>query len=302
MNIKKLICPMKTNMAKVLGFSCIFLFCFLFSCVKVNALNIDILSSTYTGNGNDNSAVTINGVKYIQGTGVSHKDGVTFKLTDIYDSLDDLTSIAVWESAFSESSNNADYDRWYLRSVLCDSEEVCGDKWTAAVNTNRLVKYLNGDNAGEIITKDVPTGGTVTRYYIERSASNIMSQSGYVTTVVDFDKFFDSTEEVTYTYRIRNSNYLNRADKDGFGYKRIYVSLWKANNNGGEVNSSENAVLFGLAKAIDDVDVYTNYNKSHSSSNPITCTNDAIKDMICVDYVDTNGDPEHAGKRHHHSR
>ena len=143
MNVKKSICLKMTNIAKALVLGCIFLFCFLFSSIKVGALNIDILSSTYTGNGNNNDAITINGVKYIQGTGVAHQDGITFKMSNIYSSIDGITSISVWESHFAEDSQYKDYDRWYVRTVICDSEDDCGETWDLAVASSYTIKYLS---------------------------------------------------------------------------------------------------------------------------------------------------------------
>ena len=96
MNIKGLFYHGRINIAKCFMLCCIFLFGFLFCSFKVNALSFDILSSTYAGNGNDNAAVEISfdtvvgentiteNVKYIQGSGISNEDGITFEMNDIY--------------------------------------------------------------------------------------------------------------------------------------------------------------------------------------------------------------------------
>ena len=289
MNIKKLFYLRKINIAKLVMLSCIFLFAFFLINTKVDAqATIEILSSTYSGNGNDTDAVEVNGTTYIQGSGISNKDGITFKMTSMYNTINDYTAFAVWESAFSSSSDNADYDRWYIRTYTC--KDVDCEEFEELKDESHVMK----DSSGNVIFR----ADGLTRYYIEReSAHYVTGVTGYAETVVNFEKFF-TDKEITYTYRIRNSNYLNRADHDGFGYKQIQISYWKASDgtNLTESNVSSSQVIeFGLARAISDVSSYSNHNNtSHSSTNPITCGSSSNLDYICVDYVDTNGTPSAA--------
>ena len=190
MNIKKLFYLKKINIAKLVMLSCIFLFAFLSINTKVNALaSIEILSSTYSGNGENGDAVEVNGTAYIQGSGVSNADGITFKMTSMYTTINDYTAFAVWESAFSSSSENADYDRWYIRTYQC--ADVDCDDFEDLNDEEHVMK----DNAGNVIFK----ADGLTRYYIERESINyVTGVAGYAETVVDFSKFF-TDKEVTYT-------------------------------------------------------------------------------------------------------
>ena len=308
MNIKGLFYRGKINIAKFLMLCCIFLFVFLFSSIKVNALSFDILSSTYTGNGKNNAAVEISfdtvvgentiteNVKYVQGSGISNQDGITFEMKDIYANIDDITSIAFWESAFSYSSPNKDYDRWYVRYVVCDNFDdtdgvACSSAWAGAKSDEYTVTYLDESKSGPVYS-DIVVNAEFRRYYIERSHSNVMSGSGkFVSTIANFDKFFTDAD-LTYTYRIRNSNYKNREDKDGFGYKELEINLWRANEGqGNDINYATENLKFGLVKAISDVEAYTNYGTDHSNTKPINCSSADNKEKICIDYVDTNGEP-----------
>ena len=303
MNNKGLFYLKKINIAKILALGCIFLFAFLFTTVKVDALGtINILSSTYSGNGNDTDAVTIGattgedgsvtgGIKYIQGSGISNYDGITFEITNMYTTLNDFTAFAIWESSYSDSSQYPDYDRWYLRTIVCDDENCTN--FTSVENNNLVVKYEDENEEMKVLYNEVVANGKVTRYYIEQSASNVMSKNGdpdFVNTVVDFSKFF-TDKKITYTYRIRNANYANSEDHDGFGYKELEVNYWRASDGTSpDVNFASQVIQFGLAKAISDVEAYTNNTDSDkSTNNPIVCA--SYLDYICVDYVDTNGEP-----------
>ena len=292
MNIKKLFYLTKINIAKLVMLSCIFLFAFFFVGNKTNAATITIKSSTYSGNAENTSPREFNGITYIQGSGISNEDGITFEMTNVYTDITDITAFAVWESAFSSSSINPDYDRWYIRAYDC-SLDACAikdgfDNFEKNLEDNLdVVRYPNGhQDKGKIIYTQVSN----IRYYIEReSALDYVGTppAKYIQTDVDFTQFF-SNKKITYTYRIRNANYVNR--QDGFGYKEIYVNYWKATDGDDATNpSSSQTIEFGLARAISDVESYTNYNYPHSTSSPITCSDNA--DKICVDYVDTNGDP-----------
>ena len=303
MNNKGLFYLKKINIAKILALGCIFLFAFLFTTVKVDALGtINILSSTYSGNGNDTDAVTIGattgedgsvtgGIKYIQGSGISNYDGITFEITNMYTTLNDFTAFAIWESSYSDSSQYPDYDRWYLRTIECDDENCTN--FTSVENNNLVVKYEDENEEMKVLYNEVVANGKVIRYYIEQSASNVMSKNGdpdFVNTVVDFSKFF-TDKKITYTYRIRNANYANSEDHDGFGYKELEVNYWRASDGTSpDVNFASQVIQFGLAKAISDVEAYTNNtNSDKSTNNPIVCA--SYLDYICVDYVDTNGEP-----------
>lgn len=292
MNIRKLFYLRKINIAKLVMVSCIFLFAFLFINTKVEAAaSITINSSTYSGNSNAinaNAAKEINGTMYIQGTGISNKDGITFTLTNMYTDITDYTAFAVWESAFSSSSDNEDYDRWYIRTHECKDVDCSTFE---SLNDN---DYVMKDSSDNIIFKAV---GLV-RYYIEREHDSVVTGEGYQETIVDFSEFF-TNKKITYTYRIRNANYLNRADKDGFGYKQIQINYWKAASKDDDLDKIKpiagQTIEFGLAKAISDVESYTNHNHpEHVTGNGISCSASANLDYICVDYVDTNGDESKA--------
>lgn len=306
MNIKGLFYLKKINIAKIFMLGCIFLFAFLFTNIKVSAAalnpNINILSSTYYGNGHDTAAVTVGGttnqdgsvtggIKYIQGSGVSNQDGIVFEITNMYTTLDDFTAFAVWESTYSDSSQYPDYDRWYLRSIVCNDEE-CSNFSTVEAN-GYVVKYVDENDDPQVLFTQTVKDSKIVRYYIEQSPSNVMSKAGdpdFVKTQVDFTEFF-TNKKVTYTYRIRNSNYANSEDHDGFGYKEIEVNYWRASEGTNpDVNFKTLQIQFGLAKAISDVNAFSNNSDSElSTDKPISCS--LYMDYICVDYVDTNGEP-----------
>ena len=70
----------KINIAKALVFGCIFIMSLFISGMKVEAVEqtVEVLSSTYYGNSKNPSAKVINDLVYIQGTGISDMDGITF--------------------------------------------------------------------------------------------------------------------------------------------------------------------------------------------------------------------------------
>ena len=285
MNVNKLFYLRKINIAKLLMVGCVFLFAFLLNGVSINAKSLNneitILESTYTGNGNSNSAVTIendNGkVSYIQGIGVSNKDGIKFKIGNVYDSLTDFSAFSVWESYYTSSEGeDADYDTWYLRTYVCqDAYDDCLN----SISTNpNVVKHDN-----KVIASEMDEDKVI--YYLEKDNYSSKEQNAnfdvndeFIDTIVDFTRFF-THQEITYTYRIRTA---------GIGYKGIQINYWKANTGGplGDIIDTVN-INYGLARAINDVNVITNYNDTDPTFG-IACG--SYNDMICIDYDDHDGD------------
>lgn len=283
MNLRKFIYHKKINIAKFLMISCIFLLSIIFSTSKIDALNnINILESTYTGNGNNKNAVEINDIVYIQGSGISNKDGIKFQLSEMYENLTDFTAFAVWEQGYSETSELKDYDRWYIRSVTCSDVNTCPEWETVKSEYSGLIMLDSSNNP--IIKNE-----GFERYYITKSSENVNSSD--VETIVDFSKFF-SDAMITYTYRIRNLNYY--LSQDGFGYKEIYINYWKANDGSDfelkdALFTTPVTIQYGLAKAIDDAESYTNHNEQPVNNLSLNCN--LHSDAICVEYADTNGTP-----------
>lgn len=292
MNIKKLFYLLKINIAKVVVLSCVFLFAFILSNAKVEAQGtINVIGSTYSGNGGNTNKVTISGIPYIQGTGIANKDGITFEIKDMYTQFNDgvgFSAFAVWESGFSSGLDTADYDRWYVEWIDCSVENACN------VETLNAKDDVAKDADDKAIVYPDTTNNKL--WYIRREnqyykAADTNTQG----TIVDFTEFF-TTAKVTYTYRIRNANAVNL--NDGFGYKRIYINYWNSSDASGDpIHPDPIAVEFGLVRAIDDVEGYTNNNLDdngnvYSTTNPVVCSNHT--DYICVDYVDYNGDDDKA--------
>ena len=277
----------KINIAKIIMFSCIFLFGFLVS----NGVSVDaaptytINSSTYTGNGNNNSVVNINGISYIQGSGNRNQDGITFTLENMYNSYNDgfgYRAFALWESGFSSGLDSADYDRWYIEYVECDS---CDLNTLFASRTDIARYYEEGVNQGKVVTYNDTTRGKV--WYIRMETQYYQEGSSTVApTKAVFDEFF-TDGKITYTYRIRNVNKLNGLS--GFGYKRIYINFWEsADGSGTPIQPDPVSIEFGLARAISDVGAYTNNSGNYyRPDHLLDCS--LHKDVICVDYVDLNG-------------
>jgi len=282
----------KINIAKVLLLGCIFIMSLFVSGIKVEAKpDVEVLSSTYYGNSDDANAQTINNLIYIQGTGISDRDGITFKITSAYDHIDDYTAIAVWEQGFSSSAGKdfEDYDRWYIYTIACPEENYveCANSLDDSVDK----AYIAKNSQDKFITY----GYNKKVYYIVESQNN--KDSDYVTTDADFSNFFIN-REITYTYRIRNRLSANY-DIPSFGYKEIHINFWKPTGEGAIVDDDDKTALtieYGLAKPIDDVEAYTNYNNpSHSTSDRIVCADNL--DTICIDYVDSNGVPSQSTTR-----
>lgn len=285
----------KINIAKVLVLGYIFIMClFVGTTVKAAGPTVTILSSTYKGNvtgANAYKAQTINNITYIQGTGITGRDGITFKLTNAYNNIDDYTAIAIWEQGFTSSAGEdfQDYDRWYIDTIACPNEDYANCALTLDNSPDK--NYIAKDSDDNYITH----GANKFVYYIVESQNN--QDSAYVTTVADFSAFF-TAKEITYTYRIRNLKSVNTGvTVASFGFKEIYMNFWKAT---GDEHVDENAasltIQYGLAQPISDVDTYTNYNHpTHSDSNVVDCSSQAS--YICIDYEDSNGVPSESTTR-----
>ena len=284
MNIKRLFCRGKINIARFVMLSCVFFFAFFILGLNVKAQGtVSVIGSTYAGNSNNKDKVTINGIPYIQGSGESNNDGIKFTITDMYNTFNDgvgFSAFAVWESGFSSGLDSADYDRWYVEWELCGGAHTsCTTIQTELDARDDVAK--GADN--KAITKIDTTNSKI--WYI-RMETQYYDPSDTITSV-DFSNFFTAAE-ITYTYRIRNANYMNRADQDGFGYKRIYINYWNSSDASGDpIHPDPITVEFGLVRPISDVEGYTNNNGAYTTTAPLSCT--AYKDYICVDYVDTNG-------------
>ena len=145
----------KINIAKVLVLGCIFIMSLFCGEVAKAAPSVTILSSTSKGNvtgDNAYDAKTITGISYIQGTGISDKDGIKFELTNAYEDIDDYTAIAIWEQGFSSSAgvDFQDYDRWYIDTIACPNEDYAN--CALQLDTSADKDYIAKDASNRFIT------------------------------------------------------------------------------------------------------------------------------------------------------
>ncbi|MBR3891272.1 MAG: hypothetical protein IKJ30_04285 [Bacilli bacterium] len=282
----------KINIAKVLVLGCIFIMSLFCGEVAKAAPSVTILSSTSKGNvtgDNAYDAKTINGISYIQGTGISDKDGIKFELTNAYEDIDDYTAIAIWEQGFSSSAgvDFQDYDRWYIDTIACPNEDYAN--CALQLDTSADKDYIAKDASDHFITY----GANKLVYYVVESQNN--KDSADVVTVADFTNFFTS-KKIIYTYRIRNLKSANTL-LPSFGFKEIYVNFWRASGEEAVDDSSASMTIkYGLAQPINFVDTHTNYtHPDYDDDNPVVCSNHA--DYICIDYEDSNGIPSESTTR-----